>query len=289
MYVELREDCVHGTKEYAYTQYAIHDVQRAFQVPVHWHREVEIIYIEQGALQISIGGQQYEGHAGDIFFVHPGELHLMGSEDLNVKYCTILFPLRFISFQTEDALEEQLFGPLRRDMLLFPQKIKEKEVEQNIAKILVDLIKLNQREDAFVQIQTRIYLLQMVEILYKNQLFIKEKKEKKDLLQREMLIFIQNHYQEKLTLKMLSKQFHLSEKYISRYFKQHFFLTFKQYIQHLRLTKAKDLLESSEMSVLEVALEAGFPTVNYFIHTFKEMYEITPFQYKKKYCYYSHI
>lgn len=283
MYVELRENRTHGTKEYAYTQYAIHDVERAFQVPVHWHREVEIIYIEQGVLQISIGGQQYEGNAGDVFFVPPGELHLMGSEDLHVKYCAILFPLRFISFQTEDFLEEQLLGPLRRDMLMFPHKIEEKAIEKKIAKILVDLIELNQKKNTFLHIQTRIYLLQMIEILYKNNLFIKAQKERTDLLQREMLSYIQNHYQEKITLQDLAAQFHLSEKYVSRYFKQHFFLTFKQYIQHLRLTKAKELLESSEMSVLEVALTAGFPTVNYFIHTFKDMYGITPFQYKKKY------
>ena len=45
MYRELKENKPHGTKEYSYTQYFMHDPKGAFHIPVHWHDEVEIIYI----------------------------------------------------------------------------------------------------------------------------------------------------------------------------------------------------------------------------------------------------
>ena len=54
MILELKENKPHGTKEYPYGQYFIQHMKQTFQFPVHWHDELEIIYIKQGALQITI-------------------------------------------------------------------------------------------------------------------------------------------------------------------------------------------------------------------------------------------
>ena len=102
------------------------------------------------------------------------------------------------------------------------------------------------------------------------------------IMQREILAFIQEHYAEKITLTMLAKEFHLSEKYISWYFKEHFAISFMQYVSHLRMTRAKDLLLSTEQSITEIALSSGYPSVNFFIRSFKEEHGITPLQYRKR-------
>lgn len=57
-------------------------------------------------------------------------------------------------------------------------------------------------------------------------------------MQREILTYLQYNYTEPFRLETLAEQFHLSEKYLSRYFKQHFHLTLTQYLMHLRLTHA---------------------------------------------------
>ena len=46
MYFELKESRPHGTPENPFSQYHISDVKRAFQIPVHWHDELEIIYVK---------------------------------------------------------------------------------------------------------------------------------------------------------------------------------------------------------------------------------------------------
>ncbi len=63
-------------------------------------------------------------------------------------------------------------------------------------------------------------------------------------MQREILTYLQYNYTDPLRLETLAEQFHLSEKYLSRYFKQHFHLTLTQYLMHLRLTHACHLLEN---------------------------------------------
>jgi len=283
MYLELKENKPHGTKSFPYTQYHIWKASTAFQFPVHWHKELEIIYIKEGSLTIYISGQSIEGKAGEIFFVNSGELHFMSSEDGNVSYYTLLFPLSFLSFQSEDDLEEELLKPLRNGTKRFPICLSGQEQRKKIAEILDKLIEYNGQEPQWrKQIGTRIYLLEILDLLWQWDEFLQRVESTQGTLQREMLSYIQQHYTEKITLGDLAKQFHMSEKYLSRYFKQNFGLNFKQYLLHLRMMQAKHMLETSTCSVLEVALNAGFPSVNYFIRTFKELYGITPLQYRKK-------
>lgn len=111
MYPELREERIHGTKEFPFSCYHLHDMPAFFQIPVHWHPEVEIIYVRSGSLNVIIEGEEYEAAGGSVFFVNPGELHFIGSAIPGVDYHTLLFPLEFISFQTDDLLETEFLLP----------------------------------------------------------------------------------------------------------------------------------------------------------------------------------
>ena len=81
---------------------------------------------------------------------------------------------------------------------------------------------------------------------------------------------------------MLAVEFHLSEKYISRYFKERFSISFMQYVSHLRMERAKELLRGTDLSITEVALSSGYPSVNFFIRSFKTENQMTPLQYRKQ-------
>lgn len=282
MYLELRENRVHGSKEYPYSQYCIKNYKRPFQIPVHWHQEMEVIYVQRGILWVNISGKRYESRQGDICIVHPGELHYMGAEGGSVQYYTILFPLEFLSFQTMDGLEQNVMAPLRRGTLRFTPKLEQEESKKKIGILLEQLIQKNQEGSGFLQLATRRILLEMIEILCENGCLERPEHADNSVLQREMLTYIQQRYTEKLCLRDLSREFHMSEKYVSRYFKEHFGLTFKQYVQHLRLCKACELLEQTEESVLDISLAAGFPSIGHFIRVFKEQYQTTPLAYRKQ-------
>ena len=132
------------------------------------------------------------------------------------------------------------------------------------------------------QLETRILLLQFfLQIIEHGSLIAPSVPGKQSDMQRELLAYIEDHYTEKITLQDLAARFHLSEKYVSRYFKEHFHLTFSDYVNHLRLSHAKKLLETTELSVTQVALDSGYPNVSYFIRTFKESYEYSPLKYRK--------
>lgn len=282
MYRELKENKPHGTKQYPYTQYFIHTPRKAFHIPVHWHDEVELIYVKSGQVSISIQEEVFHATQEDLFFVNSGELHFMESEDMTVEYYTLLFPLEFISFQSEDALEQELFQPLRQKKLLFPIQLEENDIKKQISKKIEEIIRVNDEKEIGFQLQTRILLLEVMECLLRNNCFKQASYVNTTGMQRDLITYIQKHYSEKITLEMLAKEFHLSEKYISWYFKEHFSISFMQYVMHLRMMKAKNLLVTTELPITEVALSCGYPSVNLFIRNFKEQHHVTPLQYRKR-------
>lgn len=180
MYPELKENRPHGTDNYPYTQYHMHNIFHAFQIPVHWHDELEVIYTKKGPLNLLIDGKEYTAEDGSVYFVAPGQLHLMGSAAGDVDYYTLLFPLEFISFQSDDSLERELFFPLRNHTLSFPCKLPEDHDTAAKASVLLDQIinansdriAANQKNGYQNQLGTRILLLKLVLLMAEQDLFI---------------------------------------------------------------------------------------------------------------------
>lgn len=207
----------------------------------------------------------------------------MGSDDMSVAYYTLLYPLEFVSFQTMDDLETRLLLPLRSGQLLLTHEITNDTLSDKLSGLLEQIILLNAGDfNIHRQIETRILLLQILGLLAEHGLLLTPTISDNQMnIQRELLAYIQEHYMEKLSLLDLANQFHLSEKYISRYFKEHFQLTFTSYTNHLRLTCARKLLETTKLPITEIALRSGFSNISYFIRLFKNSYGVSPLQYRK--------
>ena len=283
MYFELKENKPHGTKDDPFSTYHIKNEGRSFQIPVHWHDELEIIYVKSGFLTVSISGENYIGTPGDAFVVSPGNLHFMGSQAGEEDYFTFLFPLEYISFCTDDMLDDKLLTPLKNGHLMIRPRIKDaaKELCEQLAEIYMAKNDEKKLEIA-AQIKTKIILLQFILEMWEKGFVIENDKSGRNTIEKEMISYIQQNFMKKISLKEFSEQFHLSEKYISRYFKEHFHITLSQYITHLRLEYAKQLLQDTDTPVTEIAMQSGYQNVSYFIRSFKKAYGVSPLKYKKK-------
>ena len=281
MYFELKENKPHGTKDDPFSTYHIENAGRSFQIPVHWHDEFEIIYVRSGFLTVSISGESYIGKTGEAFVVSPGNLHLMGSQSDTVDYYTFLFPLKYISFRTDDMLDEKLLEPLNSGHLMICPRVKDtaKELCEQLIKIYE--AKNDESESKITtQVKTKIILLQFILEMWKKGFVIENDTSGRNIVEKEMVSYIQQNFTGKISLKEFGKQFHLSEKYISRYFKEHFHITLSQYITYLRLENAKQLLQDTDLSVTETAMQSGYQNVSYFIRSFKKTYGISPLKYR---------
>ena len=283
MYFELKENKPHGTKDDPFSIYHIANAKRSFQIPIHWHDEFEIIYVKSGFLTVSISGENYIGKTGDAFVVSPGSLHFMGSQTGNVDYFTFLFPLKYISFRTDDILDDKLLEPLNSGHLIINPEIEDTVKEQ--CEQLVEIYGAKKEESQSkitAQIKTKIILLQFILELWKRGFIVENDTSGKNTVEKEMVSYIQQNFTGKILLKEFGEQFHLSEKYISRYFKEHFHITISQYVTYLRLEHAKHLLQDTDIPVTEVAMQSGYQNVSYFIRSFKKTYGMSPLKYRNK-------
>lgn len=102
---------------------------------------------------------------------------------------------------------------------------------------------------------------------------------------RPAVRYLQNHFSDAgLTNKTLAEKAMISEVYFRKLFKENFGVSPKQYIQDLRIIKAKNLLKGNICpSVSAVAEEVGFSNVYQFSAAFKKTVGITPSEYIKQF------
>ena len=282
MYFELKENKPHGTKDDPFSTYHIENAGRSFQIPVHWHDEFEIIYVRSGFLAVSISGESYIGKTGEAFVVSPGNLHLMGSQSGTVDYYTFLFPLKYISFRTDDMLDEKLLEPLNSGHLMICPRVK--DTAKELCEQLIEIYEAKNDESESkitTQVRTKIILLQFILGMWKKGFVIENDTSGRNTVEKEMVSYIQQNFTGKISLREFGEQFHLSEKYISRYFKEHFHITLSQYVTYLRLEHAKQLLQDTDIPVTDVAMQSGYQNVSYFIRSFQKAYAVSPLKYRK--------
>jgi transcriptional regulator GlxA family with amidase domain len=94
-----------------------------------------------------------------------------------------------------------------------------------------------------------------------------------------MLLERNSHRQ--IPIEEIAQLVNLSPGRLAHLFKSEMGLSIQQYLTQLRLATAKDHLETSFLSVKEVAAIAGFPSVTRFVECFKSVLGSTPAQYRK--------
>lgn len=88
--------------------------------------------------------------------------------------------------------------------------------------------------------------------------------------------FIYHHFDEPLTTEILADQVFLSPGYLSFIFKQETGVNLNRFIRDYRMEKAKELLETTNLKVVQIAEKVGFSNNSYFGRSFREYFGSTP-------------
>ena len=93
--------------------------------------------------------------------------------------------------------------------------------------------------------------------------------------------YIEKNYTSPISLKEISENLYISQSYLSALFKEQIGVNFLQYLTDLRIEKAKELLETSNLKVYEVAERVGYTDTRYFSEIFRKQTGCLPKQWKK--------
>lgn len=98
----------------------------------------------------------------------------------------------------------------------------------------------------------------------------------------EMKNYLDEHYTERIVLDDLSEKYYINKYYLTKIFKETYGSTINGYIIAKRITRAKQLLRFTDMTVDEIGNAVGMGDANYFSRTFRKVEGISPREYRKQ-------
>jgi YesN/AraC family two-component response regulator len=99
---------------------------------------------------------------------------------------------------------------------------------------------------------------------------------------RKAMVYIHEHYTDPIGREDIAQHAGVSEGYLSRCFTQETGLSLIHYVARYRIQQAKQLLNTSDMSITDIAMEVGFSDSNYFSRAFRKEVGISPLEYRRK-------
>lgn len=102
-----------------------------------------------------------------------------------------------------------------------------------------------------------------------------------DIIKRA-INYIQNNFDQDLSLEEIAEVVHLNPSYLSHIFKEETGSGFSDYLTEIRLDKAQVLLKNSNQNITTIANQVGYKNANYFSQVFKKKFSLTPTEYRKK-------
>jgi YesN/AraC family two-component response regulator len=100
-------------------------------------------------------------------------------------------------------------------------------------------------------------------------------------LLQQVVYYIYGNYRSPLSVREIAEKFNVSQQYLSRLFNKYFGKSAKEYMNNVRINRAKELLKTTPMSVKEVSYAVGINDPLYFSRLFKKLVGITPSEFNK--------
>lgn len=237
----------------------------------HWHNSIEITYVVKGLKVQQMENKEVIAPAGTLLLVNSGVIH-----DVDVKKglegIVLLIDRNYIDHVCPQCIE--------RGFSLEKEPLAKKKIVDYLFK-LVEAYENNNK------VKANIIVLEIISVLAEQLMleghYIKEKHDDESYeLVISIIKYINQHYQQKITLDKLALITNYNKSYLSNIFKKKTGITIFEYLRNVRLEHCLSDLKYKNNTIVEIALNNGFANIQIFNRVFKEVYQMTPKQYREK-------
>ena len=256
-------------------------------VPWHWHKAVELFYVKSGEVEYHLPDGRISFSAGSGGLLNSNVLHAtkgLSRTEENIQFCHIFDP-SLIAGGHGSRIEEKYVLPFitasQVEMLpLYPENPVQKEILELICKAF----QLPEEEPGF-EIHLRALLSEIwLRIFLETEPLLAKppKNQKSNDKMKSLMIYVHQHYGEKISVAELASAVYLSERECFRIFQECLHMTPVQYIQDYRLQMACQMLAQSDASVTEISHACGMGSSSYFGKVFRDRMKCTPVEFRQK-------
>ncbi len=253
----------------------------------HSHSTFEFIIIVGGRGDLDTPGRSYELNAGDILVVEPNTEHFGRA---NPESPFDMFTLGY-NFNLRDiSTDPSLLGMDNRFLNLFhtymgktlqPIISDDNSVAETVLNLLGEILEPRPCSRAMI----KAYLIQFFSQLIRRMLAIAELGDPAPALDEAILnaqAFMRENYNSSLTLEEIADVACLSPSHFCRLFKKQTRMTPLEFLNSVRINKAKALLSYTNRTLTEIAEMVGYSGIHYFSRSFKKFERMPPIQYRRK-------
>lgn len=235
--------------------------------PPMFHPHGELIYVLGGEINMMVDGYEHTLREGELATVFPYVVH--SYEDApDAEIFMILFEPEIVSlFEPELVSKKPLYPYVAQSQYLLPtlEKITElmSENEQIKAKTAVSYLS--------AMIGELLDSLQLCDVESVSENMIKP-----------ILLYCSEHFTDPdISIKKIADELYISPSYVSKVFSIKLKYGFREYINELRISKAKKLLAKTELKIVDIMLECGFKNQSSFNRIFSDICGVSPSSYRK--------
>jgi len=263
----------HGTADFPVEYFYVDSAHPRYYMAFHWHNEWELIRVIEGELLIFLDDRQQTVRAGEIVLIPSETLH--GGQPKTCVYECLVFDL-YALLGKIDSLKPQLRPFLNMEI------IPENYFTNNHTPVscIFEIFSQN-TESPCKALETLSAICGLFAWLIKEKRYRKTQNVGRRSVEiKPVLEYIETHYSEDLSLETLAGVAGMNARYFCKIFYSATKNTPMNYVNQYRIEHASFLLDTTDLSITEIATNCGFYDSSYFTKVFKKFKNTTPKQFR---------
>jgi AraC-like DNA-binding protein len=253
----------------------------------HYHEFFEVFYCLSGSCASTIEGERTVINAGTLGLISPGAVHTMEVFDdslvINFMIRKSTFDKIFLNLIAADDILSHffmsaLFPPLSRQLLLFDTQGDEDLITQ-VFEMLCDQNITDRYSSRIMNNRLEIYFSTLMRKFGDKAVISTPCKSSES--HWEIIAYITKHFRT-VTLAQTAERFNLTPTYCSALIKKLSGHNFSDLVRDIRITRAKQLLASSNESIFDLSYSLGYDNQEIFIRAFKKIVGMTPGRWREE-------
>lgn len=263
---------------------------RFVDFPSHKHNYIEFNYVYQGKLTQIIDNKQIVLQKGELIFLNQSITHEIKASNKDDIVINFIIRPEFFDYiitllDNENIISKFLLTTLYTECeeseYLYFKVSNRKNIQDLIERIIIELYSPSIMSKATIKLLLGLLIVELIKNSQDIEIYSIDNYEKMMIIQS--LKYIDEYYN-KGTLSELSEKLKQPDYKLSKLIKKHTGMTFKELLQERKLSKAVELIKSTNYSIIDLIEMIGYENPTHFYKIFKDKFGMTPRAYKLNLC-----
>ena len=251
--------------------------------------DARFLYTQKGEGEIEVGGEVYKMKAGSALYINSGVKYHLKTPEKSVTYLAVNFDFtcarRDVNYPVPPCNEKEFSEDKILENVNFSDatEFNSHMYVEDLRNSENDMISINKEYYKKIIYYENAISAKFTNILIKLARQIKAENVfdgNKETVEK-IVDFIRENYKMSLSNKVIGEYFNFHPNYISSMIKIYTGMPLHKYLTHIKIANASNLLNTSDLTVGEIAAECGFCDIGHFSKTFKKITGVSPVSYKK--------